>query len=408
MSANTTFLVCHGAWGAGWSWKKMHPLMQAAGHRLLTPSYTGLGERAHLASPSIDLEAHIADILNVIKYEDLRNIVLLGHSYGGMVATGVADRTRDRVRQLIYLDAFVPRNGQSLFDLNEPGRQPMRDRAKSGDGWRVPPNPTPPDTPQADLDWLTERRVDMPIKCFEQGLKLSAEPAMPRSYHLRHPHHARRYVWAVCRARQKRSGMGFSRDRRQPFAERHRAGSVDGGVAEDCCGLVCHVALRFTAAGMIGRSPASCARLQRPRPATSPAGLAAAATTRELRDSTHSPAGFRGKRTARQMRGFQKPTRATRGRGCIRTSSTKMPPKVWRTPTNCGVSPLKKVSRPADRSRYGFKSSWDRDRTSPGRREHKLWRQQRISFHGSRQKRRANRIRPAGRRVECVQAHHGL
>ncbi len=63
-----------------------------------------------------------------------------------------------------------------------PAEQPMRDRAKSGDGWRVPPNPTPPDTPRADLDWLTERRVDMPIKCFEQGLKLSAEPAMPRSY----------------------------------------------------------------------------------------------------------------------------------------------------------------------------------------------------------------------------------
>jgi pimeloyl-ACP methyl ester carboxylesterase len=182
MNAKTTFLVCHGAWSAGWAWKKMHPLMNAAGHRLLTPSYTGLGERAHLATPAIDLESHIADILNVIKYEDLRDIVLLGHSYGGMVATGVADRARDRIAQLIYLDAFVPRNGQSLFELNEIGRQPMRDRAKSGDGWRVPPNPTPPDTPQADLDWLTERRVDMPIKCFEQGLKLSAEPAMLRSY----------------------------------------------------------------------------------------------------------------------------------------------------------------------------------------------------------------------------------
>jgi pimeloyl-ACP methyl ester carboxylesterase len=182
MNAKTTFLICHGAWSAGWAWKKMHPLMAAAGYRLLTPSYTGLGEREHLANPGIDLETHIADILNVIKYEDLRDIVLLGHSYGGMVATGVADRARERIAQLIYLDAFVPRSGQSLFDLNEPGRQPMRDRAQSGDGWRVPPNPTPPDTPQADLDWLTERRVDMPIKCFEQGLKLSAEPAMPRSY----------------------------------------------------------------------------------------------------------------------------------------------------------------------------------------------------------------------------------
>jgi pimeloyl-ACP methyl ester carboxylesterase len=177
-----SFLVCHGAWSAGWAWKKMHPLMLAAGHRLVTPSYTGLGERAHLANPSIDLETHIADILNVIRYEDLRDIVLVGHSYGGMVATGVADRARDRVAQLIYLDAFVPKDGQSLFDLNEPGRAHMQALAKTGDGWRVPPNPTPPDTPQADQQWLTERRVDMPIKCFETKLKLSGEPSMPRGY----------------------------------------------------------------------------------------------------------------------------------------------------------------------------------------------------------------------------------
>ena len=138
-TSHKTFLVCHGAWSAGWAWKKMHPLMQAAGHRLVTPSYTGLGERVHLANPSIDLETHIEDMLNVIKYEDLRDIVLVGHSYGGMVATGVADRARDRVAQLIYVDAFVPEDGQSLFDINEPGRQRDAGWAKSGDGWRVPP-----------------------------------------------------------------------------------------------------------------------------------------------------------------------------------------------------------------------------------------------------------------------------
>ncbi len=161
----------------------MHPLMQAAGYLLLTPTYTGLGEREHLANPSIDLETHIQDILNVIRYEDLSDVVLLGHSYGGMVATGVADRVRDRIAQLIYLDAFVPSDGQSLFDLNEAGRQPMRDLAKSGDGWRVPPNPTPPDTPQDDLAWLTTRRVHMPIKCFEMKLRLrNGEPKLPRSY----------------------------------------------------------------------------------------------------------------------------------------------------------------------------------------------------------------------------------
>src|SRR5437016_508361 len=111
-SSPRTFLVCHGAWSAGWAWKKMHPLMSKAGHRLVTPTYTGLGERAHLAHPAIDLETHIADMLNVIKYEDLRDVVLIGHSYGGMVATGVADRARDKVRELIYIDAFVPESGQ--------------------------------------------------------------------------------------------------------------------------------------------------------------------------------------------------------------------------------------------------------------------------------------------------------
>ena len=177
------FLVCHGAWGGGWSWKKMHPLMQAAGHRLVTPTYTGLGERVHLASPSIDLETHIQDVLNVIRYEDPGDVVLLGHSYGGMVATGVADRARDRVKQLIYLDAFVPDDGQSLFDLNEAGREPMRALANAGDGWRVPPNPTPADTPPEDVAWLNARRVDMPIRCFETPLTFHGGPlTLPRSY----------------------------------------------------------------------------------------------------------------------------------------------------------------------------------------------------------------------------------
>ena len=179
-----TFLVCHGASSAGWAWKKMHPLMQAAGHRLVTPTYTGLGERAHLANPSIDLETHIEDVLNVITYEDLRDIVLVGHSYGGMVATGVADRARDRVAQLIYVDAFVPNEGQCLLDfLNESERQRMLQLAASGDGWRVPPNPTPPDTPPDDVAWLAPRRVDMPLKCFESPLKLhGGELTLPRSY----------------------------------------------------------------------------------------------------------------------------------------------------------------------------------------------------------------------------------
>src|SRR5215475_6539467 len=184
-SYGATFLVAHGAWSAGWAWKKIHPLMSAAGHRLFTPTYTGLGEREHLANPSNDLETHIQDVLAVIKYEDLRNIVLIGHSYGGMVATGVADRARERIAQLIYLDAFVPRDGQSLFDLQPAEeRERMRELARSaGEGWRLPPNPMPPDTPAADVAWAAPRRLPHPIKAFEQPLRLTGKgPPPPRSY----------------------------------------------------------------------------------------------------------------------------------------------------------------------------------------------------------------------------------
>ena len=130
-----TYLICHGAWSAGWAWKKMRPLLRAAGHEVFTPSYTGLGERAHLAHPLLDLEAHIQDVLAVVEYEDLRDFVLVGHSYGGMVATGVADRVPERLRHLAYLDAFVPRDGESLADLvggGPAGVQPV-------EGWLLPP-----------------------------------------------------------------------------------------------------------------------------------------------------------------------------------------------------------------------------------------------------------------------------
>jgi pimeloyl-ACP methyl ester carboxylesterase len=180
----TTFLVAHGAWSAGWAWRKMHPLLSVAGNRLISPTYTGVGEREHLASPSNDLETHIQDILSVIKYEDLQNVILIGHSYGGMVATGVADRASERIAHLIYLDAFVPRNGEALIDLVPPqARQQMQERVKAGDGWRLAPNPTPADTSEADVKWIAERRLPQSFKCFEMPLRLSnAETTVPRSY----------------------------------------------------------------------------------------------------------------------------------------------------------------------------------------------------------------------------------
>jgi pimeloyl-ACP methyl ester carboxylesterase len=179
-----TFVLAHGAWSSAWAWKKMRPLMRAGGHDFFTPSYTGLGERGHLGNASVNLDTHIQDVVGTIEIEDLRDIMLLGHSYGGMVATGVADRVRSRVSQLIYLDAFVPKDGQSAFDLQPAERaNGMREAARAkGDGWRIPPNPMPSDTPEADLAWAAHRRLPQPLQTFEQKLRLSGQAPPPRSY----------------------------------------------------------------------------------------------------------------------------------------------------------------------------------------------------------------------------------
>ena len=179
-----TFLVAHGAWSAGWAWKKMRPLMRAAGHEFWTPTCTGLGERAHLSNPDISLDTHIQDILAVLEIEDLRDVYLIGHSYGGMVATGVADRARDRIKHIIYIDAFAPKAGESAFDLQQPESAAQRREAAktSGDGWRMATGPMPPDTSPEDVAWAAPRRKPQPIKTFEMKLKLSTEPAAPRTY----------------------------------------------------------------------------------------------------------------------------------------------------------------------------------------------------------------------------------
>jgi pimeloyl-ACP methyl ester carboxylesterase len=174
------FVVAHGAWSAGWAWKKMRPLLRAAGHELWTPTYTGLGERAHLAKPDIDLDTHIRDVIGVLEFEDLKDIVLVGHSYGGMVATGVADRARERIKQVIYLDAFVPEDGKSLTDYLD--QQSRNARQTSSDGWRVPPMPMPPDTPPEDVAWASPKRVPQPAKTLSTPIRLSGKELPPRTY----------------------------------------------------------------------------------------------------------------------------------------------------------------------------------------------------------------------------------
>lgn len=177
-----TFVVAHGAWSSGWAWKKMQPLLRAAGHEVFTPSYTGLGERSHLATPDVTLETHIQDVVNVLFYEDLSDVVLIGHSYGGMVATGVADRVSERIRKVVYLDAFVPRDGQSLNDL-VPNRQTGGPLAPAPDGWLIPPNPPSSDASPEDLAWITPRRGPQPRKTFEEPVRLTgAVDRLPRAY----------------------------------------------------------------------------------------------------------------------------------------------------------------------------------------------------------------------------------
>src|SRR3954453_17747595 len=113
---SATFVLVHGAWHGGWCWQRVTPLLRAAGHEVFTPTLTGMGERSHLIHPLISLSTHIQDITAVLEYEDLHNVILIGHSYAGMVITGVAAIAETRLAHLVYLDAFLPENGMSLID----------------------------------------------------------------------------------------------------------------------------------------------------------------------------------------------------------------------------------------------------------------------------------------------------
>ena len=115
-----TIVIVPAAFHGGWRWKEVRVALQAAGHEVYALTLTGLGERSHLASPDIGLDTHIQDVVNVLEYEDLRDVVLVGHSYSGMVLTAVADRAADRLARLIYVDAVLPRDGECMFDACSP------------------------------------------------------------------------------------------------------------------------------------------------------------------------------------------------------------------------------------------------------------------------------------------------
>ena len=178
-------VIVHGAWSGGWAWRRVREGLEHRGIRVFTPTLTGVGERTHLAHPAVDLTLHIQDIAAVLEYEDLSDVVLVGHSYGGMVITGVADKVPERIGRLAYVDAFVPTHGMAAFDLMPPeAAKAMREgAANEGNGWRIPPSTPPADTSPEDIAWITPRRVPQPMRTFGQKLELKhKEPRHPRSY----------------------------------------------------------------------------------------------------------------------------------------------------------------------------------------------------------------------------------
>ncbi|MDP8987365.1 MAG: alpha/beta fold hydrolase [Actinomycetota bacterium] len=183
-----TLVIVHGAWSGGHAWRWVRPLLRQAGHEVFTPALTGLGERAHLARPEVDLDTHIRDVVGMLEYEDLREVVLVGHSYGGVVITGAAEHLAPRLAQLVYLDAEVPEDGQSEYDLVPPDERATYEglAAAKGEGWRIPP-PVPetlPDDLDPDVRWVLSRMVPQPQRTFTQAVRLpnAAAASLPRTY----------------------------------------------------------------------------------------------------------------------------------------------------------------------------------------------------------------------------------
>jgi pimeloyl-ACP methyl ester carboxylesterase len=181
-----TFVLVHGGGHGGWCYQKVARLLLAAGHVVYTPTLSGLGERAHLLSPAIDLDLHIDDVVKTLIYEDLRDVILAGHSYGGMVITGVADRAPGRIRRLVYLDAAHPRNGESLCDVAPEQMAFARHTVRVVDGIELVlwPDAVHPGffgiADPSEVAWTAERLTPHPWKCFTQKLVLQDEAALRR------------------------------------------------------------------------------------------------------------------------------------------------------------------------------------------------------------------------------------
>lgn len=170
-----TYVLVHGGWGGGWVWQHVARLLRAQGHEVFTPTLTGVGERAHLRGLAINLETHILDVVNVIDFEELRDVILVGHSYGGMVITGVADRRCEAIAALVYLDAFVGVDDESVLTLTTPGfRDFLADGASRNGGLYVPPlSPESFNVTLSEQDWFERHSTAHPYACFTQRCVLT-------------------------------------------------------------------------------------------------------------------------------------------------------------------------------------------------------------------------------------------
>ena len=182
-----TFVLVHGAWHGGWCWRRVADILRAKGHVVFTPTLTGLGERAHLLQSKTDLATHVADVTNVIAWEGLDDIVLCGHSYGGMVISGAAEVAAPKIRSIVYLDAFLPNNGEALFDIvSGPAQDGIRAAVARGDT-QLPPRPAEGfNVNEKDRAWVDRLCRPQPILTFTDKVKLTgAYERIPRKTYIR-------------------------------------------------------------------------------------------------------------------------------------------------------------------------------------------------------------------------------
>lgn len=178
-----TYVLVHGGGHGGWCYQRVARILRSSGHDVYCPTLTGLGERSHLLAADIDLDTHITDVVNVLVFEGLDNVILAGHSYGGMVVTGVADRALERVGQLVYLDGAIPADGESLADVSPTLMAEARSAGRVVDGVELVVFPgytyfgvTDPD----EIAWMKDKLTPHPWSCFEQPLALANEAAVKR------------------------------------------------------------------------------------------------------------------------------------------------------------------------------------------------------------------------------------